>query len=106
MKLTHSMAVPILCSVLAVTAQAESSRDCLLEGTVLKSDSDEVRVKIHRVEKYSSDTACRIRRDRKLKFKLPDDPRLKEAAPGSEVQYRYRTNEAGDSRTELVKIAT
>ncbi|MFT4822458.1 MAG: hypothetical protein ACJAUG_000876 [Halioglobus sp.] len=106
MKLNHSMAVSILCSAIAVTAQAESSRDCRLEGTVLKGDNDEVRVKIHRVEKYSNDSACRIRRDRKLKFKLPDDPRLRELAPGSEVQYRYRTDEAGDSKTELVKIST
>ena len=106
MKITHPFALGILCSAIAFSASAESNRDCLLEGTVQRDGNEEVRVKIDRVGKYSSDTQCRIRRDRKLKFKLPDDPRVKDAAPGSEVQYRYRTDDAGTTSTELIKITT
>ena len=106
MKIIHRISLGIFCIIASFSATADLNRDCLLEGTVQKNSNDEVRVKIERVRKYSTDTQCRIRRDRKLKFKLPDDPRVKDATPGSEVHYRYRTDGSGSTSTELVKIAT
>jgi hypothetical protein len=41
-----------------------------------------------------------------MEFKLPSDNRVKDAPDGSEVQYRYRTDEAGGSNTELISVGT
>jgi hypothetical protein len=93
----------------SAASMAETDRDCLLEGTVQKSDSKDTtdtQVKFYSVKKYEESSKCRVRRDRKLEFKLPDDPRLKDAPDGSSVKYRYRTNEQGDVRTELINIST
>ena len=95
--------------LLAVAAAAQAQKDCLLEGTVQKgssTDSDQVAVKFHSMEKYNQDADCSRRRGEKMEFKLPADPRLKEAPPGSEVKYRYRTDGEGNSEAELISIGT
>lgn len=86
-------------------------RDCMLEGTVQKqqgtSDADQgVNVKFHSVSKYDQDSNCRVRRGEKMEFKLPADPRLKDAPPGSSVKYRYQTDSDGTAKTELISIGT
>ena len=96
-------------TMLKVTpAMAESERDCLLKGTVEKVDdgsSSRTEVKFHSIGQYEEDSKCRVRRDRKLEFKLPDDPRLKDAPNGSEVMYRYRSDGGGD-QAELISVGT
>jgi hypothetical protein len=99
-------------SLLAIGANADTtSRDCMLEGTVQKqkgaSDVDQgVNVKFHSVSKYDQDSNCRVRRGEKMEFKLPADPRLKDAPPGSSVKYRYQTDSDGTAKTELISIGT
>ncbi|MEM8660276.1 MAG: hypothetical protein AAGF35_05275 [Pseudomonadota bacterium] len=87
---------------------ADAPKDCLLEGTVQRSDSantaQDVSVKFHSVGKYSDEANCRVRRGEKMEFKLPADPRLQNAEPGSPVQYRYQSDGTGNSSTELVSI--
>ena len=86
-------------------AMAEPSKDCLLEGTVYKSGQDQqTGVKFHSAKKYDEDANCRVRRGEKMEFKLPEDPRLKEAPSGSTVKYRYQEQEDGSSKTELVSV--
>ena len=90
-------------------AFAESEKDCLLTGTVQHGDSADksaTSVKIHSVSRYDENSRCRVRRDQKMEFKLPADNRVKGAPDGSEVQYRYRTDEAGGSNTELISVGT
>jgi hypothetical protein len=41
-----------------------------------------------------------------MEFKLPEDPRLKDADTGSSVKYRYRTESDGSSSAELISIDT
>ena len=89
-----------------LTALAGPDKDCLLEGTVYKSEANGTGVKFHSAKKYDKDSNCRVRRGEKLEFKLPDDPRLEEAPAGSSVKYRYQENSDGSSKTELVKIST
>lgn len=88
-----------------------TSRDCMLEGTVQKPQGggdtgEEVNVKFHSVSKYDQDSNCRVRRGEKMEFKLPADPRLKDAPPGSSVKYRYQTDGEGTTKTELISIGT
>ena len=86
-------------------ALAGSEKDCLLEGTVYKSGQDQqTGVKFHSAKKYDEDANCRVRRGEKMEFKLPEDPRLKEAPSGSTVKYRYQEQEDGSSKTELVSV--
>ncbi|MBP6683245.1 MAG: hypothetical protein KA159_08000 [Halioglobus sp.] len=93
----------------AAIAMAETSRDCLLEGTVEKggnSDPQAVSVKINSIAKYDQDSACRVRPGRKMEFKLPADPRVQDAPDGSTVKYRYRTESDGSTKTDLVSVGT
>jgi hypothetical protein len=88
-------------------ALADSEKDCLLRGTVMHDDQtgqDATTVKIHSISKYDAESRCNVRRNQKLEFKLPPDPRLKEAPSGSEVEYRYRTDDNGQSAAELISV--
>ena len=89
-------------------AMADTTRDCMLEGTVQKDSNSaseqNVSVKFHSVEKYDQDANCRVRRGQKMEFQLPDDPRLKDADAGSQVKYRYRTDGDGNAKTELISV--
>ena len=98
-----------LSAILAASplAFADSEKDCLLKGTVHHGEqagANATMVKIHSVSKYDEDSRCRVRRDQKMEFKLPQDSRVQEAPSGSEVQYRYRTDESGESNAELISV--
>ena len=96
-------------ALFATASIAETTRDCMLEGTVQKGQQGQgqgVNVKFHSVSKYDQDSSCRVRRGEKMEFKLPADPRLKEAEPGSTVKYRYRTESDGTTQAELVSVGT
>ena len=103
------IAASIAATMLVVMpASAESERDCLLEGTVQKVDkgsSSRTKVKFHSIGPYDENSRCRVRRDRKMEFKLPDDSRIKDAPDGSEVKYRYRSG-SGEDQAELISVGT
>lgn len=91
----------------APLAIAGNERDCLLQGTVQHGEQageTATKVKINSISQYDEDTRCNVRRNQKMEFKLPQDTRVKDAPSGSEVQYRYRTDESGESRTELISV--
>ena len=95
------LAVPI--------AMAEGERDCLLEGTVqhgTQAGQQSTMVKIDSISKYDEESRCNVRRGQKLEFKLPQDSRLQEVPSGSSVKYRYRTDNSGESKSELISIGT
>ena len=98
-------------TLLAVTAPAlaESDRDCMLEGTVYKTErggEEQMQVKFHSIERYDEDARCRTRRGEKMEFKLPQDTRLQEAPDGANVKYRYQEKSDGSSSTELISVGT
>ena len=101
--LRNVLAVSVLVSVCA-GANAGGEKDCLLQGTVQHGDQDATTVKIHSVKKYDDEARCKVRRGEKMEFKLPADTRVKNAPEGSEVEYRYRTDEQGQSTTELISV--
>ena len=63
-------------------------------------------VNIDSISKYDEESRCNVRRGQKLEFKLPQDSRLQEAPSGSLVKYRYRTDNSGESNSELISIGT
>lgn len=87
-------------------AMADAEKDCLLKGTVQHGThgGQDTMVKIHSVSKYDEDSRCRVRRGQKMEFKLPQDTRVQEAPDGSAVEYRYRTDESGESNAELISV--
>ncbi|MAT93474.1 MAG: hypothetical protein CME59_12815 [Halioglobus sp.] len=95
--------VAIACSPLVL---ADAEKDCLLKGTVVHGEQagQDTMVQIHSVKRYDEDSRCKVRRDQKMEFRLPQDSRLKNAPSGSEVQYRYRSDGSGNSDTELLSI--
>ena len=97
--------------LIAATTMADTTRDCMLEGTVQKqqgasADDQAVNVKLHSVSKFDQDANCRVRKGEKMEFKLPPDPRLQDAEPGSTVKYRYRTESDGSTQAELMSVGT
>jgi len=90
-------------------AMADAEKDCLLQGTVQhieQAGQETTLVDIHSISKYDDESKCNMRRGQKLEFKLPQDTRLQEAPSGSEVKYRYRTDDNGESNSELISIGT
>jgi hypothetical protein len=98
----------ILAAMLLTTPLAMAGeKDCLLKGTVQRSDKtgqEVTTVKIHSVKKYADESNCRVRRGEKLEFKLPGADRLDSAPDGSEVKYRYRSDDDGNADTQLISI--
>jgi len=88
-------------------AVAAGEKDCLLKGTVEHGDGAAVgttQVKIHSISQYDEASRCSVRRSEKMEFKLPQDPRLQDAPSGSAVEYRYRTDDSGQSSAELISV--
>lgn len=93
----------------APVAMAEGEKDCLLQGTVQhveRGGQETTMVKIDQISKYDEGSRCKVRQGQKLEFKLPADSRLQEAPSGSAVKYRYRTDNSGESNSELISIGT
>lgn len=107
MKNLMSAASILAISLTAATVHAETTKDCMLEGTVYKSEQggeEQTKVKFHSAKKYDTDSNCRVRKGEKMEFKLPEDTRLQEAPSGSQVKYRYQQDKDGSSKTELVSV--
>ena len=88
-------------------AVAAGERDCLLKGTVQHgagAAEGTTRVKIHSISQFNEESRCSVNRGQKMEFKLPQDPRLKAAPAGSEVEYRYRSDDGGRTSTELISV--
>lgn len=97
----------LLTGLLAVSPLTlAADKDCLIEGTVRHMDRGGqavTTVQIDSVGKYEETSNCRVRRGEKMEFKLPADSRVKDAPDGSEVKYRYRSNDNG-SDAQLISI--
>lgn len=91
------------------TVMADGEKDCLLQGTVQHGEQagqDTTMVEIDSISKYDAQSRCNVRRGQKLEFKLPPDNRLQDAPSGSSVKYRYRTDNSGESNSELISVGT
>ena len=98
-----------LCALITASpmAFAETPKDCLLQGTVVHEEEagqEKTMVKIHSITKYEENAKCNTHNGKRLEFKLPHDSRVNAAPSGSEVKYRYKTDEAGQTESELIMI--
>lgn len=103
-KLIHAVILaPLL--ALPVGAVAEVKRDCLVEGTVKRteSDADRVYVSFHSAKPAEEGAPCRLRSREKLKFKGSSD--LADAEPGTRVKYRYTEDSEKGSSWKLQKAS-
>ena len=90
-------------------AMADGEKDCLLQGTVQHGEQagqKTTMIDINSISKYDDAAKCNVRQGQKLEFKLPQDSRLQAAPSGSEVKYRYRTDNTGESNSELISVGT
>ena len=93
--------------LLAAPAALAGEKDCLLKGTVEHGAGvagSATQVNIHSVSRYDDESRCSVRRGQKMEFKFPHDPRVQEAPSGSEVEYRYRQDDAGETSAELIRV--
>jgi hypothetical protein len=86
---------------------AEPVRDCVLEGTVKKNNTDENRVYVafHSYRPAEEGAPCKIRRSEKLRFKQPTGSQLDNATPGSKVEYRYTEDSEKGKTWELRDVS-
>ncbi len=107
MKKLISTASLLALSLTAAATLAEPGRDCMLEGTVYKTErggEEQTTVKFHSAKRFDADSNCRVRKGEKMEFKLPEDTRLKDAPSGSSVKYRYQQEKDGTAKTELLSV--
>ncbi|MEO0437117.1 MAG: hypothetical protein AAF098_09435 [Pseudomonadota bacterium] len=94
----------------AVTAQAEITQDCILEGTIDLRAAERMGqptyVKFKRAQRGES-AGCSINRksSRRVKFISNPDPReIQHVSHGSTVRYRYLEHDRQQGRWELIEI--
>lgn len=100
-------AIAVSALVLAGPAALAGEKDCLLKGTVehgAGGAEGATQVNIHSISRYDEDSRCSVRRGQKMEFKLPQDSRVQDAPSGSEVEYRYRTDDTGEANAELIRV--
>jgi len=97
----------IIATLFAGALCAEPVRDCVLEGTVKKTDADEnqVFVAFHSYRPAEEGAPCNIRRSEKLHFKQPSGSRLDSVKPGSKVEYRYIEDREEGNSWELRNVS-
>ncbi|WP_116367331.1 hypothetical protein [Parahaliea mediterranea] len=80
--------------LLAATAAAEVTQDCIVEGTVNKQKAREagkdVYLRFHSASRASNDASCHLNRQgSRVVFKEPRNALIENAPDGATVQYRY-----------------
>ena len=110
MKQIQNLALAALLSPLALLGaptQAETVRDCVVEGTVKRqsNEGDKLYVAFHSAKAAEQGANCRMRRNEKLHFKAPGAD-LEDAAPGSKVKYRYIEDSEKGATWKLQKVSS
>jgi hypothetical protein len=87
-------------------AEAETTRDCVLEGTVKNRSAgdDRVYVAFHSARPATENADCTIRKREKLQFKQPAGTSLQSARPGTQVEYRYTEDSKEGARWHLREV--
>ncbi|MCX2980099.1 hypothetical protein EYC98_04375 [Halieaceae bacterium IMCC14734] len=108
MKITITLMAGLITTLMAAGASAETNRDCVLEGTVKKqqSDSNKVYVAFHSYKAAEDGANCHIRKGEKLDFKQPAGSDITSAKPGAKVEYRYTEDREDGDRWKLRKVSS
>lgn len=94
--------------IFSAGVQAETVRDCVVEGTVKRQqgESDKVYVAFHSAKPAEKGAPCRMRKREKLQFKAPSSQDLQNAEPGTRVKYRYTEDSKKGATWKLQKAST
>lgn len=108
MKKTIALMVGLITIPMAISASAEATRDCVLEGTVKKqpADSNKVYVAFHSYKAAEDGANCHIRKGEKLHFKQPAGSDITSAKPGTRVEYRYTEDREEGESWKLRKVSS
>ena len=108
MKKSIVIAAGITALLVSAIANAEATRDCVLEGTVKKqqADSDKVYVAFHSSKAAEAGADCHIRKGEKLQFKQPVGSDIQSAKPGTKVEYRYTEDTDKGQSWELLNVSS
>ena len=94
---------------LAMGTYAETTQDCILEGTIDKSKAEKagknVYVEFHSARKAEPATSCNLNRRNKLEFKEPKNAMIENAPDGAQVKYRYTEEDNKDPQWQLIGIS-
>ena len=105
----YALALAMALMALPTAVQSAQERDCVLEGTVKKQTAaadNKVLVTFHSARPAQRGASCRFRRDEKLHFKAPTGSHIRDAAPGSKVEYRYTEDSDKAPTWELRSISS
>ena len=110
MKITNLVLAAVLSPWLALSmsVQAETVRDCMMEGTVKRhqGNGDTVYVAFHSAKPAEEGASCHLRKREKLRFKAPSGADLQDAEPGTPVKYRYTEDSKKGSTWKLQKASS
>ena len=104
----HTKIGILLASLLALSAaaQAEPTRDCVMQGTLKKADANKVYVAFHSARPAQEGARCRMRKNEKLQFKAAPDSVIQDAPVGSRVEYRYTEEASGEKTWKLKAVSS
>lgn len=95
--------------LMAVTAQAEVTQDCILEGTVDKRKAEQmgrdVYVEFHSASRAERGSECNLQRRNRVQFKEPKNAMIENAPDGSKVRYRYTEQDDQQGEWRLIGVA-
>ena len=106
-----SAAIVLALPLLAGSAMAEVTQDCIVEGTVDKDRAEKmgkpVYVEFHSA-KRGEEARCNMTRgstSRRVQFKAPGSDGIENAPHGSEVKYRYTEEDNQYGKWELLEVS-
>lgn len=110
MKILGKVILVCVLPIVAATAQAQRSQDCIVEGTV-KSKNDvergtSVYVAFESAEPAEKGKRCDLARRGKVSFKEPKNSMIENAPSGSKVRYHYTQEENSEGEWQLMGVST
>lgn len=95
--------------LLAATAHAEVTQDCILEGTVDKGKAEQmgqdVYVAFHSASRAEKNSECSLQRRNRVQFKEPKNAMIENAPDGSKVRYRYTEEDNQQGEWQLLGVS-
>ncbi|QIB64821.1 hypothetical protein [Kineobactrum salinum] len=99
------LAIPLFTS----GAWAETTQDCILEGTVDKKKAvqtgRDVYVTFHSASRAEKNSECTLNRRNRVEFKEPKNAMIENAPDGAKVKYRYTKEENQDGEWQLMDMS-
>ena len=104
-------AIALALPLMASSAMAEITQDCIVEGTVDKDRAARMGAPVY-VEFHSAksgeEARCHMNKrsnSRRVQFKAPSTDGIEDAPDGSKVKYRYTEDDDAKGKWELLEVS-